>query len=130
MKITDAARIPQIQYCDAHIVLGALPFTSQSKLESDLALEAVDNRAKFLGLTIFYKINILGSQGPSLEPVCHKEIQTTLDQQAAMFNRPGVAGGVLQTPPSFIDSFIQRVSDPFPHNLQNIITPKPFELGT
>ena len=36
-------------------------------------------------------------------------------------NKPGVAAAVLQTPLSLIES----VSDPFPPNLQNIITPKP-----
>ena len=58
LKQTEAARIRQIQYRGARIVTGALPFTSQSKLESDLALETVDNRAKFLGLTIFHKIHL------------------------------------------------------------------------
>ena len=43
-----------------------------------------------------------------------------------LFNRPGVAGAFLQTPPSLTD----WVSDPFPSNLQNTITPKPLELGT
>ena len=45
------------QYRGARIVTGALPFASQSKLESHLALETVDNSAKLLGLTIFHKIN-------------------------------------------------------------------------
>ena len=47
-----------------------------------------------------------------------------------MFNRPGVAKAVLKTPSSLIHSFINSVSHPFPPNLQNIITPKPSELGT
>ena len=38
-----------------------------------------------------------------------------------LFNRPGVAGAVLQTPSSLIDSDNQ----PFPPNLQNIINHKP-----
>ena len=37
------------------------------------------------------------------------------------FNRPGVAGAVLQLPPSLIN----WLSGPFPPDLQNIITPKP-----
>ena len=78
LKQTEAARIHQIQYCGARIVTGALPFTNQSKLESNQDLETVDNSAKFLGLTIFHKY-ILGSQGPFYKTVCHREIQTTLE---------------------------------------------------
>ena len=36
-----------------------------------------------------------------------------------IINRPGVAGAVLQTPPSLNNSLIERVTDPFPPNLQN-----------
>ena len=43
-----------------------------------------------------------------------------------VINRHGVAGAVLQTPSSLID----RLSDPFPPNLQNTINHKPLELGT
>ena len=42
-----------------------------------------------------------------------------------IFNRRGVAGAVLQSPASLIDSLIHSFSNPFPPNLQNIITPKP-----
>ena len=45
-----------------------------------------------------------------------------------VFDRPSVAGAVLQTPLLLIDSFI--LTDPFPQNLQNIFTPKLLELGT
>ena len=38
-----------------------------------------------------------------------------------MFYRPGVAGAVQQTSPSFI----HLVTDPYPPDLQNIINPKP-----
>ena len=40
-----------------------------------------------------------------------------------IFNRPGVAGAVLQSPLLLIDSFIKAVRDPFPPSLQNIINP-------
>ena len=42
-----------------------------------------------------------------------------------VFNRPGVAGAVLQTPSSLIDSVSESVSQPFPPNLQDIINHKP-----
>ena len=44
------------------------------------------------------------------------------------FNRPGVAGAVLQSA-SFTQSLSHSVSQPFPPNLQNIINHKPEELG-
>ena len=45
-------------------------------------------------------------------------------------NRPGVAGAVLQTALSFIDSFIHSFSEPFPPDIHNIINPKPLELDS
>ena len=42
-----------------------------------------------------------------------------------LIKRTSVAGAVLQTPLFLIHSFIESVSDPFPPNLQNIISPKP-----
>ena len=41
-----------------------------------------------------------------------------------IFNRPGVAVAVLQTPLSLIDQLIQRLTDPFPPNLQDTFIPK------
>ena len=50
-----------------------------------------------------------------------------------LLNRPGEANGFVQSPLSLVHSFIesvsQSVSHPFPPNLQNIISPKPEELG-
>ena len=42
-----------------------------------------------------------------------------------LINRPGIAGAVQQTPLSLIKS----LSHPFPPHLQDIINPKPLELG-
>ena len=47
-----------------------------------------------------------------------------------IFNRPGVAGAVLKSPLLLINSFSQSVSHPFPPNLQDTFTSKPYELGT
>ena len=44
-------------------------------------------------------------------------------------NRPSVAGAVQQTPSLLIHSLIESVNNPFPPNLQNIITPKPYKKG-
>ena len=46
------------------------------------------------------------------------------DTDHMYINRPGVAWVVLQTPLSLIKS----VTDAFPPNLQNIITPKPLKI--
>ena len=44
-----------------------------------------------------------------------------------IFNRPGVAWADLQSPQLLSDWFIDSLSDPFPQNLQNIITTKLLE---
>ena len=41
-----------------------------------------------------------------------------------VFNRPGVAGAVLQSPPSLTDSVSQSVRKPFSPDLHNIINNK------
>ena len=46
-----------------------------------------------------------------------------------IFNRPGLAGAVLQSTSWLIHSLIQSVREPFPPNHQNIINQKPEELG-
>ena len=46
------------------------------------------------------------------------------------FYRCGVVGAVLQTPPTLVNSLINRVTAPFPPNLQNTINPTPLKLGT
>ena len=48
-----------------------------------------------------------------------------------LFNRPGVrCSEGCYTNNSVINSLIDWVSHPFPHNLHNAINPKPLELGT
>ena len=51
-------------------------------------------------------------------------------KHSTIFNRPGVAGAVLQTASWCVNSFTNSVCHPFPPNLQNIINPSLFELGT
>jgi hypothetical protein len=86
LKQTEAARIRQIQYRGAQIITGALPFTSQSKLESDLALETFDDRYKFLGLTIFHKIH-LGLTRPLIQ-TCMPQINTNNTRGAGCYILP------------------------------------------
>ena len=45
---------------------------------------------------------------------------------SVLINRPGVARAVLKTPSLLIKS----LSHPFPPDLQNMMTPKPLELGS
>ena len=56
LKITDKARLDNLQYTAGKIVTGALNLTSKQKLEEDLAWESIQTRADFLGLSIFHKI--------------------------------------------------------------------------
>ena len=57
LTLPQANRLSQIQYRAAKLCTGALHFTSQVKLETDLAWESIADRAKFLGLNIFHKIH-------------------------------------------------------------------------
>ena len=50
--------------------------------------------------------------------------------QPHIFNKPGVAGAVLQTPSSLIQSVSQSVTHPLWKYFQTIITSKPLELRT
>ena len=53
---TQQASLSRVQYRAARLCTGALPYTSQVKLESDLGWPPLAKRADFLSLTIFHKI--------------------------------------------------------------------------
>ena len=57
LTLPQAKSLSQIQYRAAKLCTGALHFTSQTKLETDLAWESIADRVKFLGLNIFHKIH-------------------------------------------------------------------------
>ena len=59
---------------------------------------------------------------PMLETICGPDMDSSCGQ--LLFNKPGVAGVVLQTP-FLIHSYSESLSDPFPLNLQNTVFPKP-----
>ena len=58
LKSAEICRLRQIQYRAAKICTGALHLTSQASLEKDLAWETLDDRALFLGLSLFHKIHL------------------------------------------------------------------------
>ena len=68
---------------------------------------------------VSYILSLRGRKGASFPEIC--PVLFANRDIYFFFNRPGVAGAVLQTPPSLIKLLIQ----PFPPNHQNIITPKP-----
>ena len=55
LKQSDVYRLNQIQYRAGKLIAGALHYTSMTKLNSELGLEELSDRAKFLGLTVFQK---------------------------------------------------------------------------
>ena len=65
--------------------------------------------------------------------LCFKQAQPKMchspkvDDRVEIFNRPGVAGAVLQSPPSLINSLIQSVILKSKY-LPNTLNPKPEEL--
>ena len=58
LKVTEVARLNQVQYRAAKLCTGALHLTSQAKLEADLGWETISTRAEFLGLSMFQKIHL------------------------------------------------------------------------
>ena len=58
LKQSDIYRLNQIQYRAGKLIAGALHYTSMTKLNSELGLEELSDRAKFLGLTVFHKIHL------------------------------------------------------------------------
>ena len=71
LKGNEKARIDQLQYRAAKLCTGTLHFTSQTKLENDLAWETIQARAKFLGLSFFQKI-VLGETRPLISTIMPK----------------------------------------------------------
>ena len=58
LKASEISKLNQLQYRAAKLCSGALHFTSQTKLEIDLAWETIEERANFLGLSLFHKIHL------------------------------------------------------------------------
>ena len=63
---TQLARLTRVQYRAARLCSGALPFTSQVKLELDMCWESLADRADFLSLTVFHKF-VLGLTRPLIK---------------------------------------------------------------
>ena len=85
LKQTEKAQISRIQYRGAKIISGALHLTSQLRLEQDLSLESIANRAKFLGLSIFHKIH-LGLSRPLIKS-CMPEVNTNNTRGGGLYKK-------------------------------------------
>ena len=83
LKTTEAARLNQLQYRAAKLCTGALHYTSQAKLEDDLAWESIAERASFLGLCFFQKIH-LGETRPLIR-TCMSKLKSNLTSRSADF---------------------------------------------
>ena len=77
LSLSDKERLERIQYNAAKLVTGALPCTSRVKLYEELGWETIQQRADFLGLTLYHKIH-LGQTRPlirsNMQP---RELTTT-----------------------------------------------------
>ena len=71
---------------------------------------------------VFGALDALFALNPSSAPLYQENM--------LIFNRPGVTGAILQTALSLINLLLVKLNHPFPPDLQNIITLKPFELGS
>jgi hypothetical protein len=85
LKQTEKAQLSRIQYRGAKICSGALHLTSQLRLEQDLSLESIANRAKFLGLSIFHKIH-LGLSRPLIKS-CMPEVNTNNTRGGGLYKK-------------------------------------------
>ena len=77
LKQSDVYRLNQIQYRAGKLIAGALHFTSSLKLNSEIGLEELSDRAKFLGLTMFHKIH-LGLTRPLIK-TCMPNIKVNIN---------------------------------------------------
>ena len=83
LKVTEKARLDQLQYRAAKLCTGALHFSSQRKLEDDLAWESIAERADFLGLSFFQKVH-LGETRPLIRG-CMSKLKPGLNSRSADF---------------------------------------------
>ena len=58
LKLTDLARLENIQYKAGKIVTGAYHFTSKEKLNFELGWESIKDRGDLLSVNIFHKIHL------------------------------------------------------------------------
>ena len=93
LKVTEIARLNQIQYRAAKLCTGALHFTSQTKLEDDLGWETIAIRADFLGLSMFQKVHL--KQTRPLIQKCMPEINFARKNRNTNFYKafPAVGSG-------------------------------------
>ena len=87
LKQSDVYRLNQIQYRAGKLIAGALHFTSSLKLNSEIGLEELSDRAKFLGLTMFHKIH-LGLTRPLIK-TCMPNIKVNINntRTSTCYNR-------------------------------------------
>ena len=105
LKLTEIARLERIQYRAAKLCTGALHFTSQDKLNTELGWETIKKRIEFLGLSLFHKIH-LNETRPLI-----RNCLTKLDSEKKFVTRS--KGGYLPYPNygnKFINSFFPFIS--------------------
>ena len=84
LKSAEICRFRQIQYRAAKLCTGTLHLTSQASLENDLAWESLDDRALFLGLSLFYKIH-LNQTRPLVKTVMPKSQKVGITRASQSF---------------------------------------------
>ena len=58
LKVTDLARLEQLQYKAAKLVTGAFHLTNMENLNNEIGWESIQKRIEFLGLSLFQKIHL------------------------------------------------------------------------
>ena len=83
--------------------------------------------AKASSTVLYYSIYLAFNQ---LDRTALLYSTSVLCQDVYLINRPGVAGAFLQSPPSFINSLINSLTDGLWKYIPNTVNPKPEELGS
>ena len=82
LNVADKERLERIQYNAAKLATGALPCTSRVKLYEELGWETIQQRADFLGFTLYHKIH-LGQTRPlirsNMQPRDHNNTRSSGD---------------------------------------------------
>ena len=115
----------EFRFLSYHFILMSISVPA-APLPSYFQNEAVFRCADFIGPTEYVEA------GPCVRAVEIIQYRSTLPDgpesppTTCIINTPGWAGAVLQTPLSLTKS----LTDAFPTDLQNIINPKPLEVGS
>ena len=116
LKVTDRAKLSQIQYTAGKVVCGALHCTSKQKVNTELSWESIEDRAHFLGLSLFHKIAI-GCTRPLIRDCLPTRKINPETLRSGSFHQFPYAGEKFSK--SFFPFFTKKYNN-LPHKVRNL----------